>query len=177
MKDVVAETSRLILRKIVDQDADSLFEILGDPEVMKFSVHGPDTREGVLKFIDGTKKRYERDGVAQWAVICKETGAFVGECGIAVQMVDGKKECEIGYRFMRKYWGQGLASEAAIACREFGFKKLKLDRLISIIEKENKASIGVARKVGMTLEKEAKFYEIPVEIYSLSSENENTSER
>lgn len=166
-KNIVFETPRLILRKIVDQDADALMQILGDPEVMRFSVRGPDTMEGVLKFIDATKKRYTRDGVAQWAVILKESGAFVGECGISVQSVDEKKEYEIGYRFVRDYWGKGFGSEAAIACREYGFNTMNLNRLISIIEKENKASIAVAKKVGMILEKEATFYNIPVEIYSM----------
>jgi len=167
MSDVICETPRLILRKIVDADVDSLLPILGNAEVMRFSLHGPDDREGVQKFIDATKKRYVRDGVAQWAVILKSSGAFVGECGISVQMIDEKKEYEIGYRFNPLYWKQGLASEAAIACRDYGFNELKMERLISIIEKENIASIGVAKRVGMIIEKEAVFHGIPIEIYSL----------
>ncbi len=164
---VICETSRMILRKIVDEDVDSLLPILGNAEVMRFSVHGPDNRDGVLKFVDATKKRYARDGDAQWAVILKSSGAFIGECGISIQVIDGSKEYEIGYRFNPLYWRQGFASEAAIACRDYGFEKLKLERLISIIEKENEASIGVAKKVGMRLEKESAFHGIPVEIYSL----------
>ena len=84
-------------------------------------------------------------------------------------MIDNQKEYEIGYRFVREYWGQGLASEAAIACRDYGFKKLNLNRLISIIEKENTDSIKVAKKVGMILEKESCFHSIQVEIYSLGA--------
>lgn len=167
MAEIIWETSRLILRKITDEDKEPLLQILGDPEVMRFSVHGPDDEAGVLKFIEATKRRYERDGVAQWAVIEKSSGQFIGECGISVQMVDNQKVYEIGYRFNRQYWGKGFGSEAAIACRDYGFGKLELSRVISIIEKENQASIGVAKKVGMTLEKETTFHQIPVEIYSV----------
>lgn len=164
---LICETPRLLLRKITYDDAEPLLQILGDPEVMKFSVLGVDDESGVRKFIDVTLKRYERDGIAQWAVIEKQTNAFIGECGIAVQMIDGQKEYEIGYRFNRKFWRKGFATEAAIACRDYGFNQLRLTRLISIIEKENIASIGVAKKVGMTLEKESVFHNIPVQIYSL----------
>ena len=165
--EVIFETPRLILRKIVDEDVDSLLSILGNQEVMRFSVHGIDDRTGVLKFINATKRRYLRDGTAQWAVILKSSGVLIGECGISVQVIDGNNEYEIGYRFHPQYWRQGFGSEAAIGCRDYGFEKLNLHRLISIIEKENRASIGVAKKVGMSLEKESTFYKIPVEIYSI----------
>ncbi len=170
MTDIICETPRLILRKIVDEDVDPLLSILGDADVMRFSVHGPDNRDGVLKFIAATKKRYSRDGVAQWAVILKSSGALIGECGISVQTIDDTKEYEIGYRFNPQYWKRGFGSEAAIACRDLGFQKLNIKRLISIIEKENDASIGVAKKVGMSLEKESVFQGIPVQIYSIESD-------
>lgn len=104
MESIVCDSSRLYLRKIVYEDASSLFKILGDPEVMRFSVNGPYNADGVRKFIESTLKRYERDGVAQWAVIEKQTEKFIGECGISVQLVDGIKEYEIGYRFNRNRW-------------------------------------------------------------------------
>ncbi len=117
MTDIICETPRLMLRKIVDEDLDSLLAILGDAEVMRFSVHGPDNRDGVLKFIEATKKRYSRDGVAQWAVILKSSGALIGECGISVQTINETKEYEIGYRFNPQYWKRGFGSEAAVAAR------------------------------------------------------------
>jgi RimJ/RimL family protein N-acetyltransferase len=167
--EIICQTSRLILRKILPSDFDGLFEVLGDAEVMRFSVRGPESHEGVHKFLEATAKRYERDGVAQWAVIEKETGKFIGECGISVQMIDGKKEYEIGYRFSRRFWGKGYATEAAIACRDYGIQSLGLTRLISIIESENNRSIRVAEKVGMELEKESNFHGIPVRIYSMKA--------
>ena len=167
--EIICETPRLVLRKVVQEDASALFEILGDSEVMRFSIHGPETPEGVQKFLDATFKRYSRDGFGQWAVIEKASGNLIGECGISVQIIDDTKEYEIGYRFSRQSWGQGMATEAAIACRDFGFTKLKLEKLISLIEAENHQSIRVAEKVGMKLEKESVFHGIPVRIYVLKN--------
>ena len=73
-----------------------------------------------------------------------------------------KEHLEISYRMRRDCWGTGLATEAARACRDYGFKKAGLRRLISIIELENAASIRVAEKTGMTLEKSASFHGVPV---------------
>jgi ribosomal-protein-alanine N-acetyltransferase len=105
--------------------------------------------------------------MAQWAVILKEAGQFIGECGISVQHIDNVEEFEIGYRFAKKYWGEGYATEAAIACQKYGTEQFSVKRYISIIEKENIRSIRVAEKGGMTLEKESVFHGIPVLIYSL----------
>ena len=92
----------------------------------------------------------------------------MGECGICAQEVDGEREFEISYRMRRDCWGNGLATEAARACRDHGFNQAGLRRLISIIESGNAASIRVAEKMGMTLEKRASFHGIPVLIYSVA---------
>jgi [ribosomal protein S5]-alanine N-acetyltransferase len=170
---IVCETSRLILRKFNESDLEPLFSFLGDPEVMRFSITGPETREGIqTKYLPSCLKRYDRDGLGQWAVVRRSDGFCVGECGICVQEIDGEREFEISYRLRRDCWGIGLATEAAQACRDYGFKQAGLRRLISIIESENTASIRVAEKMGMTLEKTAAFHNIPVLIYSLTSTNQ-----
>jgi len=166
---IICETSRLILRQFNESDVEPLFNLLGDPEVMRFSVKGPLTRQDILtKYLSSCVKRYSRDGLGQWAVVLKSTGKCIGECGICVQEVEGKREFEISYRICRDLWGLGLATEAAQACCEYGFKKAGLQRLISIIESENVASIRVAVKMGMTLEKSVSFHNLPVLIYSLT---------
>jgi len=167
---IVCETSRLILRKFNESDVDPLLGFLGDPEVMRFSIRGPETREDIqTRYLPGCLKRYSRDGLGQWAVVLKSGGICVGECGICVQEVDGEREFEISYRMRRDCWGIGLATEAARACRDYGFKQAGLHRLISIVESGNAASIRVAEKMGMKLEKRASFHEIPVLIYSVAN--------
>jgi len=169
---VVCETSRLILRKFNESDVDPLLSFQGDPEVMRFSIRGPVTRADIqTKYLPSCLKRYARDGLGQWAVVRKSDGICVGECGICVQELDGESEFEISYRMRRDCWGIGLATEAAQACRDYGFKSVRLRRMISIIESENVASIRVAEKMGMTLERRASFHNIPVLIYSVANEN------
>ena len=168
--DIVCETPRLILRKFALEDLQSILKVIGDPEVMRFSTTGPETEDGAKKFLSGCLRRYERDGIGQWAVILKETGALIGESGLSVQYVDDNKEYEVSYRILRSLWGKGYGTEAAIASRDFGFEVLGLRRLISIIEKENEPSIRVAQKMGMILEKSSIFSNKPVVIYSLDIE-------
>jgi RimJ/RimL family protein N-acetyltransferase len=167
---IVCQTSRLILRKFNESDVDPLLGFRGDPEVMRFSITGPETREGIqTKYLPSCLRRYTRDGLGQWAVVRKSDGICVGECGICVQEADGEREFEISYRMRRDCWGKGLATEAARACRDYGFKEAGLRRLISIIESENAASIRVAEKLGMTLERRALFHDIPVLIFSVAN--------
>jgi RimJ/RimL family protein N-acetyltransferase len=157
----------LILREFKEIDLDDLMRIFGDPEVMRFSITGVKSKDDVRKLIESAGRSSARDGLAQWAVILKETGVLIGECGILSQTIDGKSEYEITYRFAKPHWGHGYATEAAAACCEYGFKVKSLPRLISIIEAENKSSIRVAERVGMTYEAEAIFHNIPVKVYSL----------
>ena len=167
---IVCETSRLILRKFNESDVEPLLGFRGDPQVMRFSITGPETREAIqTRYLPSCLKRYSRDGLGQWAVVRKSDGICVGECGICAQEVAGESEFEISYRMRRDCWGAGLATEAARACCDYGFKQAGLRRLISIIESENAASIRVAEKMGMTLERSASFHGITVLIYSVAN--------
>jgi [ribosomal protein S5]-alanine N-acetyltransferase len=169
MDNVICESSRLMLREFKETDLDNLIGIFGDPEVMKFSITGVKSKDDVRRLIDSARRLSARDGLAQWAVILKETGALIGECGILSQSIDGKGEYELTYRFAKSHWGQGYATEAAVACCKYGFDVKSLPRLISIIEAENQGSIRVAERAGMAYEAEAIFHNIPVKIYSLRS--------
>lgn len=57
---------------------------------------------------------------------------------------------EVGYRFMKQYWGKGIGTEAAKACVEFARRDLKISKLVALIIPENIGSIRVAEKIGMT---------------------------
>ena len=86
--------------------------------------------------------------------VLEDSGEFVGQCGLTIQEVEGKNEVEIGYLFLRRFWGRGLATEAARAARDHGFNTLGYERLVTLIDPGNLASRRVAEKVGLTLEKE-----------------------
>jgi RimJ/RimL family protein N-acetyltransferase len=97
----------------------------------------------------------------------KDTGEPVGQAGLVKQRLDGKDEWEIGYWMKKACWGKGYASEAAATFRDFAIRDLRLDRVISIIQPANLASIRVAVKIGMSLERHTIFQGIPVAVYSL----------
>jgi ribosomal-protein-alanine N-acetyltransferase len=106
-----------------------------------------------------------------WATIHKETGKFIGRCGLLPWTIDSQQEVEVAYTIAREYWGQGLATEAARAILNYGFEKLHLLRLICLIDPENIPSQRVAEKIGMRLEKRVDGIDgdnLPTLIYSVS---------
>jgi len=149
----ILETSRLILREFHPDDVDALALTLSDVETMRF-YPAPLDRAGVENWIFRNLGRYRQDGHGLWAMILKSSGELIGDCGLTVQPVDGTNEIEIGYHVRRDHWGKGLAPEAACACRDFGFARLPVERIISLIRPENLQSRRVAEKNGMTVWKE-----------------------
>jgi len=152
MKNKVLETERMVLRRMEMSDVDSLMGIFSDPVAMRY-YPATKSRDEAEAWVRWTLGSYRDHGFGQWVAILKESGAFAGQCGLTVQEVDGEQEVEIGYLFLRRFWGRGLATEAAIAARDYGFA-LGHRRLISIIDPGNLASRRVAEKTGLALEKE-----------------------
>ncbi len=101
--------------------------------------------------IDVTIKRYADNRLGLQALIDKQTGAFIGQCGILIQEVNGINEIEVGYHLLRKHWGKGYASEAAQMFRDYGFENKVADSLISIIHPLNFPSKNVALRNGMRM--------------------------
>lgn len=150
----VLETDRLLLRCLTRDDADNLLGIFTDPHAMRY-FPATKTRAQTIEWIDWNLDSYRQRGYGLWAVVLKESGEFAGQCGLIMQpAVDGRDEVEIGYSFLARKWNFGFATEAAIACRDFGFATLRLKRLVSLIDPANLASRRVAEKVGMSCEKE-----------------------
>ena len=147
------ETVRLRLRPLVMADAVALNRIQSDPEHMRFYPH-PFAANESQEWIEGMQARYERDGFALLAVEDRATGEFLGNVGPLVQRVDGVDEVELGWSITRARARQGIATEAAIACREWAFATLAVDHVISLIAPDNVPSRGVAANLGMTVWKE-----------------------
>ena len=164
------ETERLILRHFLPDDADALALVLCDPETMKH-YPAPIDRDGIQQWIERNLRRYAVDGVGLWAMLLKATGEVISDCGIVRQQVDGECVYEIGYHLRRDFWGQGLATESAIACREWGFANLKADRLVSLIRPDNVPSRRVAERNGMTLWKEVNWRGVRHYVYATNREH------
>lgn len=166
---IILETQRLLLRHFVVSDLDNLFSFYSDPEVIKYIPDAPrtyeETKEELEWFMNG-HPRFPELGL--WATIYKETGQFIGRCGLIPWTIDEKNEVEVAFALSKAYWGQGLATEVAQALVEYGFEHLQLSRLICLIEHGNQASIKVATKIGMTFEKEGRDEKGPFLIYSMN---------
>jgi len=172
----VLETPRLALREFVPADADALARVISDPVAMRYfpmRFH----RAAVEEWIDRNRRRYEATGHGLWAMELKSSGEMIGDCGITLQEVDGERMLEIGYHLRRDLWGQGLATEAARACREHGFMHLHAAFLISLIRPENEASRRVAERCGMTVWKETVRVGLAHRVYRVTREEWAAAER
>src|SRR5215204_3960457 len=148
----VLQTERMVLRLMEMADVDDLMGIFSDPVAMSYY---PNTksRQEAEEWVRRVQESYRDRGFGLWVAVLKDSGEFVGQCGLTIQEVEGKNEVEIGYLFLRRFWGRGLATEAARAARDHGFDTLGYERLVSLISPRNLASRRVAEKVGMSLEK------------------------
>ena len=147
---------------------DDLFALYSDPQVRKYFPEGTlnyeETKEELEWFLNG-HATYPELGL--WATIHKETGQFVGRCGLLPWTIEGRAEVEVAYMIAKEYWRQGLGSEAAQGILQYGFEQLQLSRLICLIDKDNEASIKVATGLGMTFEKEVDDEMGPAQLYSI----------
>jgi ribosomal-protein-alanine N-acetyltransferase len=172
------ETERLVLRAPVPEDADPLAPMYADPEVMRYLGEGrtltrQETERSVLRMIDGWKA----DGFGLFTTVRKEDEAVIGRVGLIVwdpetwqttrASSEGPKELEVGYTIGRPYWGNGYATEAAGAARDFALEELGARRLIALIIHGNDASENVARKLGFEYERDIKFGRRDAKLYAL----------
>lgn len=165
---VILETPRLILRHQLLSDLDDLWALYCDPEVTRFIPDAPRTCDEAKEELEWHMHGHPKNPqLGLWATIHKETGKFIGRCGLLPWTLDGQNEVEVAYTISREYWGQGLATEAAVAIRDHGFYRLGLTRLVCLIEHENLASKKVAEKIGMTFEKEGHDKVGSFQIYSM----------
>ena len=168
--DVVLETERLVLRHLTVDDVDAIFAVIGDPETMRFYPQ-TFTREDAVGWIARSLERYRRDGYGLFAVVLKSNGEVIGDCGVVRQEIEGESMLEVGYHFRRDHWGHGYATEAARACRGYGFGHLKAEKVVSLILTENVPSRRVAERNGMKVERQATFHELPHLVYAMKRED------
>lgn len=147
------ETERLLLREYSRDDFDALYEIMSDPETMQH-YPAPFDKERTGRWIEWNLENYSKLGFGLWAVVLKETGAFIGDCGITLQDIDGEHLPEIGYHIHKKYWRRGYAKEAAQAVRDWAFGHTDYPALYSYCKYTNEASFKTAEAIGMHFHKE-----------------------
>jgi RimJ/RimL family protein N-acetyltransferase len=163
---IILETERLLLRTFTRDDAPLIYELNLDPDVTRYTgdpvrdlSHAREVLEQVIL------PQYTLYNHGRWAVLLKPEwpdpiksagmtlpelqpeGDFIGWCGLKTR--PERNEIDLGFRFMKKAWGKGFATEAARACLEYGFGKLNLPRIVARAMPQNSASIRVIEKCGM----------------------------
>lgn len=175
---MLLQTNRLTMRRFSISDDFALESLLGCSEVMKSSVSGPLNTTQIKNWLREQITIYNlNQGTGAFAVIENNTSELIGYCGLFhFDDIDGTNEVEIGYRFLKKYWGNGYATEAASAIRNYAFADLNLSRLISLIEPSNIRSVRVAKKLGMKHEKDVMLegYDHPDHLYSICKSDQHT---
>ena len=146
---MILETERLIIREYTTDDFEALYEILSDAETMKYYPK-PYDENGVNRWINWCIDSYRQHGFGLWALELKETGTFIGDCGISMQKIDAEILPEIGYHVHKKYWRQGYAKEACAAVKDWFFENTEFDSVYSYMNQENVASYSTAAANGMT---------------------------
>ena len=145
---MILETERLIVREMTKEDFPALTDMLYDERVMYAYAH-TFSEDEAQAWLYNHLRRYKEDGFGLWAVILKETGKIIGQCGITKQRIPEKEVLEVGYLFSADYWHKGFATEAAIACKNYAFENLGANEVYSIIRDNNYASQNVAKRNGM----------------------------
>jgi ribosomal-protein-alanine N-acetyltransferase len=147
------ETPRLILRRAVREDAQPMFRNwASDPEVTKYltwPAHGSVAISEMV--IDSWLGEYEKDSYYQWMIVLKELGEPIGSISV-VRQNESIGEMEIGYCIGKKWWHQGVVSEALAAVIEHLFTQVRVNRIVARHDPRNIHSGHVMQKCGMRYE-------------------------
>ncbi|QMU27517.1 GNAT family N-acetyltransferase [Adhaeribacter radiodurans] len=164
---IFVETDRLILREMLPEDEAGIFLLDSDPEVHAFLGNKPiNNLEQAQKTIQFIRQQYQDNGIARWAVIDRSTNEFLGWSGLKLitQTINNHTNYyDLGYRFIQKYWGEGYATETALATLTYAFDKLNLNEVFAMTDVRNSGSRKVLEKVGFHII--LKFYYEGVEHY------------
>ncbi|CAM3307305.1 GNAT family N-acetyltransferase [Aequorivita lipolytica] len=152
------ETDRLLMRDLTDEDAHEMFAMDSDAGVHAFLGNKPiSTLDEAKKMIASIKQQYIDNGIGRWAVVEKDSGDFIGWSGfkLITDVINGRTQYyDLGYRFIKKYWGKGYATETAIASLNHGFTELNFHEIIGIADAEHTASNTILKKVGLIKQNE-----------------------
>lgn len=146
---IIIETDRLLLRTFTESDAALIYELNSDPEVTRYTgdpIRDMDHAKEILEKV--ILPQYALYNHGRWAVHTKAGLEFIGWCGLKTRP-ERENEIDLGYRFFRHSWGKGYATEAAFACLNYGFKKLRLPRIVGRAVPANTGSIKVLQNCGM----------------------------
>lgn len=150
---IIIETERLIIREIIPTDLHAMFELHSDPDVHIYLGNKTITsQEKLIEAMDSLRQQYNDFGVGRWAMIDKQSNEFIGWTGLEFVTKETNKHknfYDLGYRLLKRFWGQGFATESAFASIDYAFNKLKATEVYAMADIDNEGSNKILKKVGL----------------------------
>ncbi|BAB78136.1 GNAT family N-acetyltransferase (plasmid) [Anabaena sp. FACHB-709] len=160
------ETSRLLLRPLKLTDLEDLAQIYSNPEVMKYRLFPkPTSLLETQAFLESYIAHWQRYGFGRWATIYKANEQLIGHCGL--EHIEFLNKVEVNYLLASQYWGQGLATESAIAVVNYGFEVQQFERLVALAKPDNLASLRVMEKIGMSYQTKIRLHNVEWVLYEI----------
>jgi ribosomal-protein-alanine N-acetyltransferase len=167
MNSLSIETARLRMRPCEPGDVDELHRVFIDPGVRRFLLDDQIvSREWLVEEIDASIARFQAGSAGLFCVFSKDDGNLIGFCGF--RPFFEPPELQLLYGLLPAYWSRGIATEAARAMIEFGFKELAFDRITASADDPNGASIRVLKKAGMVYDRQETINDLPTVFYSIN---------
>lgn len=161
------ETERLWLCAWEPSDLATARTVFTDPEVMRYINGGnPRSDDEIRDSISRQQNHLRSHGFCLWKLILKSDGCLIGDCGLQPLELDGVSEIEIGWRLAKEFWGRGLATEAARVALQHAVAHARLLRVIAIAMPENRPSLHIMEKLGMTHERDSQENGFNIVVYS-----------
>jgi ribosomal-protein-alanine N-acetyltransferase len=166
------ETERLIIRPFTQDDAEAMFKVFGDAETMRFFMiwlaTSVENARRFIRWVTGMQKDF---GYSFWAVVEKESGEVIGDCGLAPLEGEGP-EVELGCDLRRDKWNKGYATEAGRACLDYGFRELTLARIIAVTNPQNLGARRALQKLGFAETGKGEHYGSESVVYEIRRGND-----
>lgn len=147
MTKTILETERLRLREFERADVPDVHRMLADPEASRIFAGIVADPDYAARWVERNLKRYRDTGHGLWACEHRNTGEFLGDCGVTIQEVEARQLVEVGYHLTESARGHGYATESARACLRYAFDVLGAERVHSIVAVSNPASKAVASRI------------------------------
>jgi RimJ/RimL family protein N-acetyltransferase len=148
---MIIETERLLLREMTEADAEHLVRLGQNPNVTRYLPDPPlASVEDAVRILNTVIFPQYANRIGRWAVIRKDTGEFIGWCGL--KYYADVNEYDLGYRYLEEHWGRGFATEAARAVLQYGIERLRSARIVGKAMVQNTGSRRVLEKIGLAFE-------------------------
>lgn len=161
------ETERLFLRPLNKTDAEAIYRMRSDGEIMRY-IREPQNRAETESWIRLVSSRWKTEKLGFCGVFEKQTETFLGWCG--VWRLAETNELEIGYAIAKQFWNQGYATEAAEVFLRYAFETINPDKITAVAQPENTASRRVMEKMRMKFVKTGEFYDRELVQYAITEE-------